>query len=67
MIDNKEYRQQLLEIIYEKIQELKHRQNRLNDNILAGTCHKSILAQRKVIFNLQLQIDSLEYKYQHNL
>lgn len=67
MINNKEYRQQLLEIIYEKIQELKHRQNRLNDNILAGTCHKSILAQRKVIFNLQLQIDSLEYKYQHNL
>lgn len=67
MINNKEYRQQLLEIIYEKIQELKHRQNRLNDNILAGTCHKSLLAQRKVIFNLQLQIDSLEYKYQHNL
>ena len=64
---NNEYRQKLNEIIIEKRQELEHRQNRLNNNIFAGTCHKSILAQRKTIFYLELQINSLEYKLQHNL
>ena len=64
---NNEYRQKLNKIIIAKRQELAHRQNRLNSNIFAGICHKSILAQRKTIFYLELQINSLEYKLQHNL
>ncbi len=64
---NNEYRQKLNKIIIAKRQELRHRQNRLNNNILAGVCHKSIIAQRKTILYLQLQIESLEYKLQHNL
>ena len=69
---NKEiYKQQLIEKITEKIvekeQELQHRKRRLEENILAGVCNKSILAQRKVIFMLEIQIDHLEYKLQHNI
>ena len=64
---NNEYRQKLNEIIIEKRQELEHRQNRLNNNLFAGICHKSIIAQRKVILYLEIQINNLEYKLQHNL
>ena len=65
---NKEkYKQQLIEKIAEKEQELQHRKRRLEENILAGVCNKSILAQRKVIFMLEIQIDHLEYKLQHNI
>ena len=65
---NKEtYRQQLIEKIDEKRQELQHRKERLIENMLAGVCNKSKLAQRKVIFMLKIQIDHLEYKLQHNI
>ena len=65
---NKEkYKQQLIEKIAEKEQELQHRKRRLEENILAGVCNKSILAQRKVIFMLELEIDCLEYRIQHNI
>ena len=65
------YKQQLIERIMEKIaekeQELQHRKRRLEENILAGVCNKSILSQRKVIFMLELEIDCLEYRLQHNI
>ena len=65
---NKEkYKQQLIEKIAEKEQELQHRKRRLEENILAGVCNKSILAQRKVIFMLELEIDCLEYRLQHDI
>ena len=65
---NKEkYKQQLIEKIAEKEQELQHRKRRLEENILAGVCNKSILAQRKVIFMLELELDCLEYELQHNI
>ena len=65
---NKEkYKQQLIEKIAEKGQELHHRKRRLEDNILGGVCNKSILAQRKVIFMLELELDCLEYELQHNI
>ena len=64
---NNEYRQKLTEIIIAKRQELRHRQNRLNNNIFAGICKNSITAQRKTILYLQIQIESLEYTLQHNL
>ena len=65
---NKEiYRQQLIRKIDEKRQGLQHRKERLIENMLAGVCNKSILAQRKVIFMLKIQIDCLEYKLQHNI
>ena len=69
---NKEiYKQQLIEKITEKIaekeQELQHKKRRLEENILAEVCQKSILAQRKVIFILEIQLNNLEYKLQHNL
>ena len=64
---NKEtYRQQLIEKIDEKRQELQHRKERLIENMLAGVCKNSILAQRKAIFMLEIQIDHLEYKLQHD-
>ena len=62
-----EYRQKLNEVIIEKRQELEHRQNRLNSNIFAEICHKSIIAQRKTILYLEIQINKLKYKLQHNL
>ena len=65
--ENEEYRQKLNEIIIAKRQELRHRQNRLNNNIFAGICKKSITAQRKTILYLQIQIENLEYTLQHNL
>lgn len=37
------------------------------ENLLAGVCKKSILAQRKSIFMLEIQIDCLEYRLQHNI
>ena len=64
---NSDYRRKHNEIILEKRQELEHRQNRLNNNIFAGICHKSIVAQRKTILYLEIQINNLEYKLQHNL
>ena len=65
---NKEiYKQQLIEKIIEKRQDLKHRKGRLEENMLAGICNKSILAQRKVIFMLKVQIHHLEYKIQHDI
>ena len=65
--ENNEYKEKLTEIIIAKRQELRHRQNRLNSNIFAGICHKSIIAQRKTILYLEIQINNLEYKFQHNL
>ena len=65
--ENEEYKEKLNEIIIAKRRELRHRQNRLNSNIFAGICKKFIVAQRKTIFYLQIQIESLEYKLQHNL
>ena len=65
---NKEiYRQQLIRKKDEKRQELQHRKERLKENMLAGVCKKSILAQRKVIFMLEIQINCLEYKSQHDI
>ena len=69
---NKEiYKQQLIEKIMEKIigkeQELQHRKRRLEENILEEVCNKSILAQRRVIFMLELEIDGLEYRLQHDI
>lgn len=69
-IDTEEYRnykQQLYDKIEERIQELEHRKERLDYNMFAGICKKAILAQKKVIFNLELQIQLLEYRYQHDL
>ena len=65
--ENKEYKEKFTEIIIAKRQELRHRQNRLNSNIFAEICKKSIIAQRKTILYLQIQIESLEYTLQHNL
>ena len=69
---NKEkYKQQLIEKIMEQMtkkeQELQHRKRRLEENILAGACNKSILAHRKNIFMLELELDCLEYELQHNI
>ena len=69
---NKEkYKQQLIEKIMKKLtqkeQELQHRKRRLEENILAGVCNKSILAQRKDILMLELELDCLEYELQHNI
>ena len=65
------YKQQLIEeimeIMVEKEQELHHRKRRLEENILAGVCNKSLLAQRKDIFMLKLELDCLEYELQHNI
>ena len=65
------YKQQLIEeimeIMVEKEQELQHRKRRLEENILAGVCNKSILAQRKNILMLELELDCLEYELQHNI
>ena len=65
------YKQQLIEeimeIMVEKEQELQHRKRRLEENILAGVCNKSILAQRKDILMLELELDCLEYELQHNI
>lgn len=65
------YKQQLIEeimeIMAEKEQELQHRKRRLEENILAGVCNKSILAQRKDILTLELELDCLEYELQHNI
>ena len=70
-MDKEIYKQQLIEKITEKIaekeQELRHRNRRIEENILAGACNKSILAQRKVIFTLELELDGLEYELQHNI
>ena len=65
---NKEiYKQQLIEKIAEKEQELQHRKRRLEENILAEVCNKSILAQREDISMLKLELDCLEYELQHNI
>ena len=65
------YKQQLIEeimeIMVEKEQELQHRKRRLEENILAGVCNKSILAQRKDILMIELELDCLEYELQHNI
>ena len=70
-MDKEIYKQQLIEKIMEKItekeQELQHRKNRLEENILAGVYSKSILAQRKDILMLELELDCLEYELQHNI
>ena len=69
---NKEkYKQQLIEKIMEQIteqeQELQHIKRRLEESIIAGVCNKSILAQRKDILMLELELDCLEYELQHNI
>ena len=65
------YKQQLIEEIIEKMaekeQELQHRKRRLEENTLAGVCNKSILAQRKNILMLELELDCLEHELQHNI
>ena len=65
------YKQQLIEKITEKIaekeQELQQRKRRLEENILAEVCNKSIRAQRKDISMLKLELDCLEYDLQHNI
>ena len=65
------YKQQLIEEIMEKMaekeQELQHRKRRLEENILVGVCNKSLLAQRKDISMLKLELDYLEYELQHNI
>ena len=65
------YKQQLIEEIMEKIvekeQELRHGKRRLEENILAEVCNKSILTQRKNISMLKLELDCLEYELQHNI
>ena len=65
------YKQQLIEeimeIMVEKEQELRHRKRRLEENILAGVCNKSLLAQREDILMLKLELDCLEYELQHNI
>ena len=70
-MDKEIYKQQLIEKITEKIaekeQELQHRKRRIEENILAGACNKSIVAQRKNIFMLELELDCLEYELQHNI
>ena len=77
-MDKEIYKQQLIEKIMEQItekeQELQHRKRRLEENILAGVCNKSILAcnksilaQRKDIFMLELELDCPEYELQHNI
>ena len=64
---NEKYKQQLIEKIDEKGHEQQHRKERLIENILAGVCKNSILAQRKVIFMLDLRINCLGYKLQHDI
>ena len=70
-MNEEKYKQQLIEKIMEKItekeQELQHRKIRLEENILAGVCNKSILAQRKAILMIELELDRLEYELQHNI
>ena len=70
-MNEEKYKQQLIEeimeIMAEKEQELQHRKRRLEENILAEVCNKSILAQRKDILMLELELDCLEYELQHNI
>jgi len=67
-MDNKEnHKYELIRTVITKQQELKYKQERLQYNIYAGVCQKSLLAQRKVIFNIQLEIQAIEYKLKHNL
>jgi len=67
-MNNKEnHKYELIRTVIKNRQELKYRQERLQHNIYAGVCQKSLLAQRKVIFNLQLEIQAIEYKLKHNL
>ena len=67
-MDNKEnYKYELIKTVITKRQELKYKQERLQYNIYAGVCQKSLLAQRKVIFKLQLDIQKIEHKLKHNL
>ena len=70
-MNRENYKQQLIEKIMEKItekeQDLQHRKNRLEENILAEVCNKSILAQRKAILMIKLELDCLEYELQHNI
>ena len=62
-----QYRQQLAEQITKIRQELKERQARLHYNIFAGVTKKSLDTQRKTIFELEIQLFDLEYKYEHQL
>lgn len=67
-MDDKEiHKYELIRTVILNKQELKYRQERLQYNIYAGVCEKSILAQRKIIFKLQHEIQRIEYKLKHNL
>jgi len=67
-MDNKEiHKYELIRTVILNKQELKYRQERLQYNIYAGVCEKSILSQRKIIFKLQHEIQRIEYKLKHNL
>ena len=70
-MNEEKYKRQLIEKIMEQItekeQELQHRKRRLEENILAGVCNKSLLAQRKDISMLKLELDCPEYELQHNI
>lgn len=60
---NNEYKQELNKIIIAKRKELRHRKNRLNSNIFAGTCEKSIIAQRNTILYLEIQIEIPDFLF----
>ncbi|KAG5580443.1 hypothetical protein H5410_051070 [Solanum commersonii] len=68
---NNEYRQQLTETIIAKRQELRHRQNRLNNNIFAGT-YKATQTEKentievilKAITTLCIKVDSMDNEIQ---
>jgi len=62
-----QHKYELIRTVIEKRQELKYRQDRLNYNIYAGVCQKSIFNKRKVVFELQLKIQQIEYKLKDNL
>ena len=67
MDNNESHKYELIRTVISQRQELKYRQERLQYNIYAGVCEKSILAQRKIIFKLQHEIQRIEYKLKHNL
>lgn len=60
-------KQHLLNKINEIINEIEFRKKRINYNIIAGVSEISIKTQRKEIFYLERQLQSLEYKLQHEL
>ena len=54
---------ELLRKILDIQHELNYRKERLEYNIFAGVNHQSIIAQRKTITDLELELQVLEHKY----